>query len=283
MAVPSAAMAAVVGNGALKVGDVPLGGGRQSASLGWLCGVAAAFLVGTVWGVGRSLPPGSAHLLPDREAGAAAARERRAPPTAAVVHCSGGWDLAAGAGALFKKMAAEKPGAAEELSGDVALVKQVVDRGLVDNEIRVEALRCMYNQPSRFGRAVLLGAVLGLVTFAGPLVAIKLLGFTATGVAKGSVAALIQSTFPLIPAGSWFAWLQSLAMTKGALLGLSAKLAAVSAALPVAVPPWSTTKVEALGDGELLSAVASRGAVSEALRAMLVAKLEEAEPSRSRL
>ena len=46
----------------------------------------------------------------------------------------------------------------------------------------------------------MLGAILGLV------------GFGATGIIKGSIAAAIQSWYGLITAGSWFARLTSIAM-----------------------------------------------------------------------
>ena len=39
-----------------------------------------------------------------------------------------------------------------------------------------------------------------------------LLGFGATGIIKGSIAAAIQSWYGLIQAGSWFAKLTSIAM-----------------------------------------------------------------------
>ena len=41
---------------------------------------------------------------------------------------------------------------------------------------------------------------------------LSLVGFGAKGVIKGSMAALIQSSYGLIQAGSWFARLTSIAM-----------------------------------------------------------------------
>ena len=41
---------------------------------------------------------------------------------------------------------------------------------------------------------------------------LSLVGFGAKGIIKGSIAALIQSSYGLIQAGSWFAKLTSIAM-----------------------------------------------------------------------
>ena len=45
----------------------------------------------------------------------------------------------------------------------------------------------------------------------GPI--LGLIGFTASGIAKGSLAALIQSWYGLVPKGSFFAKLTSTAMS----------------------------------------------------------------------
>lgn len=65
------------------------------------------------------------------------------------------------------------------------------------------------------------GAGAGMTCVVGPM--LRLLGFTATGVAGGSFAAYWQSMLPLIKAGSLFATLQSIAMS-----GVGAKVAIVS-------------------------------------------------------
>ena len=41
---------------------------------------------------------------------------------------------------------------------------------------------------------------------------LSLVGFGAKGIIKGSIAALIQSSYGMIQAGSWFAKLTSIAM-----------------------------------------------------------------------
>ncbi len=41
---------------------------------------------------------------------------------------------------------------------------------------------------------------------------LSVIGFGAKGIIKGSIAALIQSSYGLIKAGSWFAKLTSIAM-----------------------------------------------------------------------
>lgn len=41
---------------------------------------------------------------------------------------------------------------------------------------------------------------------------LRVLGFGARGIIKGSIAALIQSSYGLVKAGSWFAKLTSIAM-----------------------------------------------------------------------
>ena len=41
---------------------------------------------------------------------------------------------------------------------------------------------------------------------------LNLVGFAATGIIKGSIAAFIQSCYGLVKAGSWFAKLTSIAM-----------------------------------------------------------------------
>lgn len=50
----------------------------------------------------------------------------------------------------------------------------------------------------------MIGALLGLV------------GFGSNGIIRGSLAALIQSWYGLVPAGGWFAKLTSIAMLAGA-------------------------------------------------------------------
>lgn len=42
---------------------------------------------------------------------------------------------------------------------------------------------------------------------------LSLIGFGAKGIIKGSIAAVVQSCYGLVKAGSWFAKLTSMAMT----------------------------------------------------------------------
>ncbi|CUA70983.1 hypothetical protein RSOLAG22IIIB_09261 [Rhizoctonia solani] len=71
-------------------------------------------------------------------------------------------------------------------------------------------------------------AIASLVVTAGALVAPPLLGFTASGVAAGSIAAAIQSALygGAVPAGTLFAFLQSIGATGVLIPAITAGLSA---------------------------------------------------------
>ena len=107
------------------------------------------------------------------------------------------------------------PVACAMITGDEELAKKVLSKGLVNNEVRECALQRLYEKKG-VSKWLLISATIGFLVAAGPVIGLKLLGFTAAGVAKGSLAAMIQSTFPLVGASTWFAWAQSAAATGSA-------------------------------------------------------------------
>lgn len=98
---------------------------------------------------------------------------------------------------------------------DATLIQEALQKVAVDNELRLHALKLLFSDPARVGSLTLQCSVLFFLVAVGPALGLKLLGFKATGIAAGSIAASIQSTFPLITAGSWFAWAQSLGAMAG--------------------------------------------------------------------
>jgi hypothetical protein len=147
---------------------------------------------------------------------------------------------------------------------DATLIDEAIRRGAVNNSVRMHALKLMFQNPGDFSKPIMMSALLGFLVAVGPLVGLKLLGFTAAGVAKGSVAALIQSTFPNVAAGSWFAWGQSTAALKvfgGAGMGLTTAFAS-TVGIKVA-------ELTALGDKELLNDILKRGLMDSKMRELL--------------
>ena len=147
---------------------------------------------------------------------------------------------------------------------DATLIDEAIRRGGVNNSVRMHALKLMFQNPGDFSKPIMMSALLGFLVAVGPLVGLKLLGFTAAGVAKGSVAALIQSTFPNVAAGSWFAWGQSTAALKvfgWAGMGLTTTFAS-TVGIKVA-------ELTAFGDKELLNNILKRGLMDSKMRELL--------------
>mmetsp|Transcript_126739 Transcript_126739/g.354870 ORF Transcript_126739/g.354870 Transcript_126739/m.354870 type:complete len:205 (+) Transcript_126739:3-617(+) len=95
---------------------------------------------------------------------------------------------------------------------DSELVQRAMQEKCITTAARLHAVRLLFDGRS-VGKATLVGVVFFFLVFTGPVVGLKLLGFSAAGIVKGSVAASIQATFPLISSGSWFAMAQSASAT----------------------------------------------------------------------
>eukprot|EP00429_Kryptoperidinium_foliaceum_P049793 CAMPEP_0176106762 /NCGR_PEP_ID=MMETSP0120_2-20121206/53576_1 /TAXON_ID=160619 /ORGANISM="Kryptoperidinium foliaceum, Strain CCMP 1326" /LENGTH=202 /DNA_ID=CAMNT_0017440885 /DNA_START=83 /DNA_END=691 /DNA_ORIENTATION=- len=97
---------------------------------------------------------------------------------------------------------------------DDALLVFAMKYGTITNEARMHAVKLLFEASAgTVGKATLIGALLFFLVTAGPAAGLWMLGFTAKGIASGSIAATIQSTFPLISGGSLFAWAQSMGAT----------------------------------------------------------------------
>ncbi|KAJ1300675.1 hypothetical protein OPQ81_002323 [Rhizoctonia solani] len=96
----------------------------------------------------------------------------------------------------------------------------------------------------------MIGVGTGVAVFATP----PLLGFTAGGVAAGSIAAAIQSTVfgAAVPAGSWFAAMQSIGATATVIPALiaGASAAGVAGTVEAGQAQYSEGNQETRGDGD---------------------------------
>jgi len=153
---------------------------------------------------------------------------------------------------------------------DKQLIREALDGDRVTNNIRLKALWLLLRSgEGKIAHWVLISAVLGVLVAAGPVLGMKLLGFSAAGIVKGSVAAALPSKLPLVAAGSWFAWAQSASAT-GAITAIGAKLwlwsgmAFLSSGLV-----YQGKRIFAMTDRQLLLTVAENGLVDEELRSML--------------
>jgi len=120
---------------------------------------------------------------------------------------------------LFGRNATAVEASAEAQVEDIddALVDRALKAGVVDMHVRMHALRRFF-ESGMVNKVTLMALTVGFLVYAGPTAGLYALGFTPIGPAAGSVAALIQSTFPYVTAGSWFAWAQSVSMTGAAWL-----------------------------------------------------------------
>eukprot|EP00437_Effrenium_voratum_P012679 CAMPEP_0181452548 /NCGR_PEP_ID=MMETSP1110-20121109/29263_1 /TAXON_ID=174948 /ORGANISM="Symbiodinium sp., Strain CCMP421" /LENGTH=204 /DNA_ID=CAMNT_0023576833 /DNA_START=244 /DNA_END=858 /DNA_ORIENTATION=+ len=200
------------------------------------------------------------------------------------------------------------------MTGDERLVREAVKLGVVNDEVRQLALKKLKNKSTiawavetvsdeaqlrlaqlkelyetpGVSRWLFISATVAFLVTTGPVIGLKVLGFTATGVVKGSLAATIQSTFPSVTAGAWFAWAQSAAATgtaacwkSGTLLGLGtwwAKAPKPDPAGSVGERPKTATAWEAERDEELLLALVREQRVDYEMRRLLLQRMRTVNP-----
>eukprot|EP00428_Durinskia_dybowskii_P026504 CAMPEP_0170234102 /NCGR_PEP_ID=MMETSP0116_2-20130129/16797_1 /TAXON_ID=400756 /ORGANISM="Durinskia baltica, Strain CSIRO CS-38" /LENGTH=209 /DNA_ID=CAMNT_0010484897 /DNA_START=52 /DNA_END=681 /DNA_ORIENTATION=- len=151
---------------------------------------------------------------------------------------------------------------------DAALVQQALDEGVVDNEVRLHAIALVFKS-GLVAKATLIGVVVGFLVFAGPSIGLKLLGFGASGVARGSVAAAIQATFPLVARGTWFAWAQSVSMSGAAWLPTTGLITGAGAWFEMA-----GRRIAVFSDQQLLELLVRYSLVDERMRSLLSRALD---------
>ena len=148
-------------------------------------------------------------------------------------------------------------------TSDQRLIEEALSNGTVDTELRLHVIKLLFKDPSRANTMVLKSAVLFFLVAAGPIAGLKLLGFKASGVAAVSVAASIQAKFPLVSAGSWFAWAQGV----GAKAGVLGTGAMFSKAGLGASSSYVLYRMQ--GDRDLLESALKAGVVDDEMRRLL--------------
>ena len=159
---------------------------------------------------------------------------------------------------------------------DQRLVQEMLRFGLVDVEVRAMALKKLRESERtwlQFGADIAVSAGVGIAAaYYAPYLVLGKLGFGATGIAAGSMAASSQGA--AVAAGSWFAWAQSTAAT-GAGFWKLGTLSSAGTGTYLRV----TRGREEWTDRQLLMTLVDQGLVDSEMRFLILSKLQ----TRSRL
>ena len=159
-------------------------------------------------------------------------------------------------------------GGCEVTTSDSQLVQDALRLDVVDAEVREVALNKLH--PTTWlktgSKIAGLAGVCAATAYA-PLLVLGQLGFGATGVAAGSVAASAQGA--AIGTGTWFAWAQSTAAT-GAGFWKLGMMSSMATYLGVGQGDQSPGEIS---DKELLTAVIKEGKFDNEMRHLLRSKL----------